>query len=316
MLTDVSKAMGRSFFLGAFLPAVFLVTNITCAIVLVSDSKIVTEQIGFASIVAMCLAAAFFIATVFWSLNIWIVRLYEGYPIAGWQFNMRRVQSRREKLHKEIADLRAKLKTQRNKQGNHGDNLRVTDLQVKAEVEYPPASAELLPSKLGNIIRAFEYYPATRYNIETITVWPRLLAILSKSRLDAINVEKSLMDFWLNLSLALLISGIFWPVAMWYASMITWPFQVLIFIGGILLWYSAYRAAIPSAIAWGYEVRSAFDLYRCDLLRKLGFQRPSSLTREKGLWDKIFWFFTYEDYAKKYGLPSSDLPNQKKSEQP
>jgi len=315
MLSDVSKAVGKSYFFGAFLPAIFLVMNATGAIALSVSSNVIIEQIGFAWITPLCLALAFLIATVFWSLNIWVVRFYEGYPISGCQFIVRRFQSRREKIYKDIKELRAKPRTKRRPQASHEDYLRLTDLQVRAEVEYPPANAELLPSKLGNIIRAFEYYPDTRYNIETITVWPRLLAVLPKSRVEAINAEKSLMDFWLNLSLVLLISSLFWAVAIWDTAIIFWPFGILVLIGGILLGYGAYRAAIPSAIAWGYEVRTAFDLYRSDLLRKLGIQKPTSLSEEKSIWQKIFWFFAYANYAKKEEFPSSNSSTQKMDEE-
>lgn len=316
MLADISKVMGKSFFLGAFLPAIFLIVNAIGAVVLAVGGRTITQQIALVLIVPLCLAGAFLIAAVFWSLNVWIVRFFEGYPIEGWQFITRRFQSRRHKLYEEIAGLRARVDAQTDQQASHADYPRLTDLQVKAELQYPPADAELLPSKLGNVIRAFECYPDTRYGIETITLWPRLVAVLPKSRLDAINTEKSLMDFWLNLSLALLISGLFWATAMWYATIMLWPFRILVLISGMLLCYLAYRAAIPSAIAWGYEVRATFDLYRGDLFRKLGLQRPTSIFEEKELWKKVFWFFTYEDYAKKHGLPTSGLPNQKKSEEP
>lgn len=312
MLADISKTLGKSFFLGAFLPAVFLVLNAAGGIVLATNGEVITEQIGLTLIAALCLAGVFLVATIYWSLNIWVVRFYEGYPVADWQFITRRLQSRREKIYKEIAGLKAKLRTQ----PSHRDRLRLTDLQIKAEVEFPPTDAELLPSKLGNIIRAFEYYPATRYSIESITLWPRLCAVMPADRLDAINTEKSLMDFWLNFSLALLTSSLFWAIAVWYREAALWPFSVLVFIGGSTLWYLAYRAAIPSAIAWGYEVRSAFDLYRSDLLHKLGFQRPASLPEEKALWDKIFWFFAYEEYAKRQGQSGSGWPDEKKGEEP
>lgn len=313
MLADVSKALGKSFFFGVFLPALFLVANAAGMVELAIDGSVLTGQIGLALVVPLCLAGTFLVATVFWGLNISVVRFYEGYRILRWQFLRRGFQSQRDKLYEEIATLRVKLETHPSQQGSHEDLLRLTDLQVKAEVQYPPCNAEVLPTMLGNIIRAFEYYPATRYGIETITVWPRLVAILPEKLVDAINTEKSLVDFWLNFSLALSISGLFWALAMWYAG-IPLPFLIAVLIGGVLFGYLAYRAAMPSAIAWGYEVRTAFDLYREDLLRKLGLQRPASASEERSLWDRIFWFFTYEDYAKREGLPPSSS-NQNKGKE-
>jgi len=311
MLADVSKALGRSFFIGSFLPALFLVANAIAMADLALDGTIITEEVGFA--LPICLGGAFVIATMFLSLNLWVVRFYEGYPILRWLLFRRPFQSRRDKLHREIAAIRRKLESQSIQQRSTEDYSRLTCLQVKAEEQYPPADADVLPSKLGNIIRAFEYYPTTRYGIETITIWPRLLAVLPQDRSDAINAEKSLMDFCLNFSLAFLISGPLWALAIWYAE-IPRQFIILAVIGSVLLGYLTYRAAIPSAIAWGYEVRTAFDLYRGDLLRKLGLEGPASTSEERRLWGKIFWFFTYEDYAKREGLPVTDSPKRKKKQ--
>jgi len=312
MLADVSKALGKSFFLGAFLPALFLSANIAGMVIWAIDSKIGIGQIDFALTAGLTFALAFLIAVTFWSLNLQIVRFYEGYPISRWQFARRRLQSQCRKLRKEIASLRTELEGQDDQPSSLQDYLRLTDWQVKAELEYPPEEDDILPTKLGNIIRGFEYYPATRYSIEPITIWPRLLAILPQKQVDAINTEKSFVDFWLNLSLSFLILGPLWVTTMWYVA-IFWPFFVPVLVGAVLLGYLAYRMAIPNAVAWGYEVRTAFDLYRCDLLRKLGFKRPASLTAERALWDKIFWFFNYEDYAKEQGLPQPDSSNQKRA---
>lgn len=306
MLTDVSKALGRSFFLGAFLPALVLIANAVTMIELAIEGNPITYRIGIGVMVTLCLAGAFFIATVFLSLNIYIVRLYEGYPVSGWRFLKKRLQSQRDQIYQEIAGIKGELNKQLNQQGSYEANLRLNRLQQEADERYPPPPAEVLPSSLGNIIRAFEHYPFTRYSIEPIAVWPRLLAVVPENQTEAINTQKSLMDFWLNLSLVCLVSGLFWAVVVVWYVYISSLFLVPVLVVSILLAYLSYRGAIPCAVAWGYEVRTAFDLYRSDLLQRLGIQKPSSISDERNAWQKVFWFFRYEDYAKRHGLPSPD----------
>jgi hypothetical protein len=45
--------------------------------------------------------------------------------------------------------------------------------------EFPGQSDYILPTRFGNVIRAFEFYPKAMYGIDSISVWPRLIKIIS-----------------------------------------------------------------------------------------------------------------------------------------
>jgi len=69
------------------------------------------------------------------------------------------------------------------------------------------------------------------------------------------------------------------------ASIVVWIGTV---VGFLLLSHLAYLGSISAASAWGAKVKGAFDLYRNDLLKQLGYDRlPSTLKEEKNLWDLI-----------------------------
>ncbi len=59
--------------------------------------------------------------------------------------------------------------------------------------------------------------------------------------------------------------------------------------------YMLYRAAVSQAIDWGYMVNTAFDLYRRDLLRQMGFRPPTTIEEERKLWDKLWYFIMWND---------------------
>jgi hypothetical protein len=54
--------------------------------------------------------------------------------------------------------------------------------------------------------------------------------------------------------------------------------------GAFLLSRSSYLAAVTAAGVFGELVRSSYDLFRGDLLAKLGWPMPPTLPRERQLW--------------------------------
>ncbi len=61
--------------------------------------------------------------------------------------------------------------------------------------------------------------------------------------------------------------------------------EVLAFLTLAYLWY---LSAINRAYAWGATLKSAFDLYRWELLKQLGYTTPpATMNEERVLWDLI-----------------------------
>jgi len=56
---------------------------------------------------------------------------------------------------------------------------------------YPVDRDTLLPTRLGNLLRAAEEYPNIRYGLETFTVWPRLWMVLPD---NARNLHNSVLE--------------------------------------------------------------------------------------------------------------------------
>jgi hypothetical protein len=172
---------------------------------------------------------------------------------------------------------------------------------------YAGKSDLILPTRLGNVIRSFEYYSDREYNIDSIALWPRLVEVIPESYAVSIDDSKTTFDFMMNcsvlslvLAIAITLAGLIFPaslVSTW--PVLFWLIKIAVFV---LLSYLFYRLSINRAGAWGSMVKSSFDLFRWDLLKKLGYkQEPKSRPEERKLWADISRQMIYGDrYDKKF----------------
>lgn len=186
-----------------------------------------------------------------------------------------------------------------------------TKLMEELVKSYPDREALVLPTAFGNALRAFEIYPRVMYGIESIDGWSRILAVIPKEYRELIDDAKSQVDWWVNLG----VMSFFFLIEFWYVVFSKWgvtsswfitsvniiiPLAVFALINWGLLW-----RATSAAIGWGDYVKSAFDLYRFELLDSLGIEAPKTRNAERELWKKI-------SQAVLFRLPEV-LPELKKS---
>lgn len=194
--------------------------------------------------------------------------------------------------------------------------------------EFPGQGSLILPTTLGNVIRSFEYYPQREYGMDAITLWPRLLNKVEKDYASLIDDAKTSFDFMLNgsalsglLAALILLTGFLFGSPLGSMSkLIPWLAETLIFT---VLAFILYFQSISRAANWGDMVKGAFDLYRGDLLKQLGFeQKPKTKKAECALWKKISQQMIYgdspdgprTDYTDE--LPQPDPPTFARSAQP
>jgi hypothetical protein len=152
---------------------------------------------------------------------------------------------------------------------------------------YPPYYTSLYPTKLGNIIRAFELHPYILYSIDPITMWPRLLSVVPQNYREQIDEEETKFSSMLNISFVLTIIAIECIAIHIQRPSAKLP-VIVIFLSVVS--FIVYMQACSYAIYWGEYVRSTFDIYRLDLLKQIGiFLKPETINieNEKHLWNLI-----------------------------
>src|SRR5579863_1507955 len=217
-------------------------------------------------------AAAVLLAVIIGTQVVAMTRVLEGYWRWGW-VNATLGSLGRWREQKRRASLAAAAET--------------SDLAaLHSYLAFPP-DGEPLPTRLGNALRAAESYPGDeqRWGIDAAFWWPRLYLILPDSARDQVDNARASLDQLVVLtmlsaafgvvSLALSCAGLNLAVGLGCAA------------GGLLLSRCSYLAAVTAAGVFGELVRSSYDLFRGDLLGKLGWPMPPTLAAERKLWTAL-----------------------------
>jgi hypothetical protein len=301
VLGDVVKLADRRFLLNAFLPcAVFLLAlaglvgqRVAAARPALSWRSVLTGGTTTAAVVGV-LVLAFVCAAFLSAQTATLTGWYEGHWAGPGQL---------------LAAIGRRW---------HQDRLSGLDPTDPAaydrmQRDYPPREQpdQVQPTRLGNILRNAELYPADRYGLDAVVVWPRLYPLLPDRMAGAVAAAKADVEFQLitaTLAGAFAVAGTVILVATgapgWAAQACLW--------GGAGLAYLCYRGALGAARRYGIQVKVAFDLYRAALLRQAGLAGDEPLepaAEEKAFQSLATWWYR--------GLaPDLQLPTEPPTEQP
>lgn len=305
ILSTISGQFGKSLIFGALLPAtifvIFLIIFISPVYTIEWDNLSPLGVLGTEWKLIVVAFIIILISGLLFNFSGPIIRFYEGYP---WENSL--LGKRLKKIHQARFDrfnaheeglytLRSRLKVDH----RHYDKISrlYNDAGAALNFEYPNNRHAVLPTRLGNVIRSFERYPSHQYGMESIDLWPRLVAVIEASYAAQIDDSKTSLIFLLNLSfLSGLLSIFLLLVGLVHLPVNFMTVVILPALGFALAAYWFYFISIRQASKWGNLVKGAFDLYRFDLLKKLGYtQMPKTKRQERDLWRKITLQIIYSD---------------------
>ena len=161
-----------------------------------------------------------------------------------------------------------------------------------------PEKRSLMPTTLGNVLRAAEEIAGSRYGLDTVVTWPRLYPLLSDKLRTILDDQRNQLDFAARFCVIFLIFTAISTVLLfkhgWWLSI---PAITL-----ALAWLS-YRAAVAAGLAYGKGIKAAYDLHRFDLLKALHLPLPPNLEIEKQCNNKLSRFLIlvyYENFQYKH----------------
>jgi hypothetical protein len=251
-------------------------------------------------------------------LNIPIIRWFEGYPwqnspvirsfynfkIQHHRLVQRKLMSDHALLESKIQLLREKLYDLEIEQGKHSLQdcelilVEINEIEIqktwyvkKMQYLYPVSRSPFLPTRLGNVIASFEDYSFNKYEIDSVTIWPRFLPVLSQVKYSLyLEKEKANFDFLINLCLIVILFCVeLFVVGLLFISELS---HWLFWIGFLFcIAYILYCTAVSGALGWGNAVRVAFDLYRFELLASLKIKLPKNDNEARMIWDQTSNYF-------------------------
>lgn len=279
-MTDLSpialtseQATGSRFSLVSYLPTYAA----ALFVVLLVAAQGPSGQVGFAAALrrlsglgaagALFLAAAVLVVAVAaHPLQLPLIRLLEGYW-PRWAGALSRLAVRAQRrAFRRLAD-RAQVTGTASGPAEAGAAL-VAAWELSRR--FPPEESALLPTALGNVLRATEWTAGAPYGADTVAWWPRLYPVLGDRMREIIDDRRTQLDLACRLSASAAVSGVVSVGVLlgdgWWFALALVPFALAAV---------AYRAGISAALAYGETVRSAFDLHRFDALAALHLALPS-----------------------------------------
>jgi len=217
-------------------------------------------------------------------LQLFAIRIAEGYwrgPFRILQnFRIKHICQRLDEIGEQADELEEEIKAL---------NLFDTDIDIIAlshkqekyarlddiVFRYPKRAEDLMPTHMGNLLRAAELYPMERYGLNVMIWWPRLwLVIPVESRQEITEVRNRL-----NSDASIMILGCFlviWTYWAWWSLTLS---LVIICI--------AYRRMCDTASLYADLIRSVFDLYRFRLYEAMKWPLPENPAQEKAYGEKL-----------------------------
>jgi hypothetical protein len=148
-------------------------------------------------------------------------------------------------------------------------------LSLEEKLMWIPEERYLMPTKLGNILRAAETKPLQKYGLDGVILWPRLWFVLPDlARKELIEARKRI-----DASTQLWLWGVlFW---LWAPFLAVWFWVPIVF--GLIVAVYAYSNMIQAARIYAELFDSIFDLYRRRVYDAIGWPGPKNPKEE---WDE------------------------------
>jgi hypothetical protein len=144
-----------------------------------------------------------------------------------------------------------------------------------------PARTRLLPTKLGNTLRAAEDEARQLYGIETVVVWPLVYPLVSDKLAAGLQDARDRLDVAARFSITFAITGVVSGLLLrtWWAL----PVAAVLLLAAVL----SYAAADSAADVYGQLINAAVALHRFDLLKALHLPLPATPEEERDTYRRL-----------------------------
>ncbi|MBO0877225.1 MAG: hypothetical protein J2P19_27930, partial [Pseudonocardia sp.] len=321
-MTDMSQiaastrdSIGRYFSLVSVVPSGMLVAWVALLI----DSGAWTERpdpiaafrvfseidIGGATGLAL---TVIFIGVVMHPMQFFFVQFLEGYggvrPLAR-QARQQRTRAYRNQIsrlrhrHAELGSLLS-VKTTELEAATDRDRKRELDEEIaqlrsdRGELEritadYPIDPGAFMPTRLGNVLRHYEWSVGTGYGIEVIPTMPYLVSAATTADAEYLDDQRSQLDLAVRMTIVSLVATILTSIFMGRHGL--W---LLVALLPYTSCYLSYRGAVVAASDYGRALGVVLTMNRFALYERLQIERPLSTDVERAQNEELKHFLRHD----------------------
>jgi len=325
VFTNYLEKLGSNFLVSAMIPSLALVVASMVAFEPIFHISAMFQQKNniyqLVSFGLFLIIPTVIIGFTLTALNTYVLKFFEGYvrlPKLGYIYNQRRnlhkakarrLVIKREALKRHIENIEKSLTTTERMQ-RRLKKLKSDYYSTVAEYNhsYPPSPNDILPTRFGNILKASELYPGIHYGMDGVEFWPRLIHVIAPPYRGTIDGARNELSFLVNMSVLAAIFFIFCNLAVFYTMLIAPNNPVVVFGSAIRYGVSGtialacifffYNASIFSVGSFGLMIRSAYDLFRLDLLKQFRLKMPSNYAEEFRAWKNLNEFIVLGEHSR------------------
>ncbi len=196
------------------------------------------------------------------------LRLLEGYwpwPLRRLRFSLARALTKK-RLQKKEARWQelAAIESQARSAAQASAYARL-DAEL---ARYPVDPRHLLPTRVGNVLRAAEEYPQTHYGLAAGVFWPRLWQVIPEEPREALVQARHNLDSTVRLFVWGVLFAV-WTVWAWWAALVA-----------VVVAFAAYWRMCHTAGVYGDLLRATFDLHRFALYEAARWPPPEDTRTE------------------------------------
>ncbi len=295
MFAELPSLFGRAFAVGFFLPAAVTLSALAAIAHAFGFGRTMESILttDLATTAAIAAAGIWLFAVALMALNRSLIRLLEGYgSLNPFQLVKRMQISAFEQLQQQVSERKGVIEQAR-ANGEDPPQDVLAEYAVgrrRLAEEFPHMRQWVLPTRFGNVLRAFEVYSSVVYGLDAIPAWERLVAVVPEHYRTLIDDAKSQMDFFVNLWFGSCLCLATYAGFAGWKYFAPYPWIPVVALPAAVLAAQWARAA---ARQWGVLVMSAFDLYRGTLCKSLGLRMPGSIEAEREMWTKLSQMMIY-----------------------
>lgn len=150
---------------------------------------------------------------------------------------------------------------------------------------YPGDPGMIMPTRLGNALKALESYGVSRFGLDSQTFWYELQAAAPDAIRTATRETRASVDFFVSSIAHLTLLGV--------ACLIAVPFvdnPTAVVLGAVVslsLTPLAYAQASVNVLEWHWSIRALVNTSREGLASSLGLTIPTNSADEWALWQAV-----------------------------
>ncbi|WP_328437725.1 hypothetical protein OHA71_11875 [Streptomyces sp. NBC_00444] len=161
---------------------------------------------------------------------------------------------------------------------------------ARFRLTFMPHRAPVLPTALGNRLRAAEERAGRPYGLDALLTWPRLYHVLPQDVLQTVSTSRNELDTAARLSLSFALTS-----AATAGLLLTHSWWLLLPAAFAVLSWFAYRAAVHAATTYGDTVAAVIDVFRMRLLQEMHLAIPTDTEKERELNEKLTDLWARQD---------------------